>query len=240
VNVETFLAQAAALGVHLDGAQVMSVLRFQALLEDGNRRAALTTKTEMADFLQIHVLDSLTLTRAIAAEPAPPARLLDVGSGAGFPAIPLAIAYPKLEVFALESLQKKCDFLRATAQDLGLASRFHVIQERAEEAGRDPKLRDSMDIVTARAVAGLPILVELALPFVRPQGLFVAWKSARAQTDEIPTASIAIKELGGQLEHVLESGVPGRDLRLVRIRKLGPTPERYPRRTGVPEKRPLR
>jgi 16S rRNA (guanine527-N7)-methyltransferase len=239
VDRGTFLSAAAALGAPVDDAALERLLRFRAILEEGNRRAALTTRTDEADFLEIHALDSLTLARALAGEPSPLRRLIDIGTGAGFPAIPLALVYPDLEVHAVESIQKKGDFLRHASTALGLDGRFHVHLRRAEEAGREPALRDSFDLAVARAVSALPILAELCLPFVRPGGLFVAWKGAKAEQDEVPPAAKAFSELAASLEGVIDSGIAGRDLRLIKVRKTGPTPERYPRRTGVPEKRPL-
>jgi 16S rRNA (guanine527-N7)-methyltransferase len=140
---------------------------------------------------------------------------------------------------AIESTQKKCDFMRSAIRALGLEPRFRVLERRAEEAGRDPALRERADLVVARAVAALPVLAALALPFARPGGLFVAYKSGKAEAAEIPAAVPAFHELAAELEAVIESGLPGRDLRLVKVRKKGPTPERYPRRVGIPEKRPL-
>jgi 16S rRNA (guanine527-N7)-methyltransferase len=238
VDLPAFRAAARALGVDLGDAQASALLALRALLEAGNARAALTTVTDEAGFLEVHALDSLALVRALEGEPAP-ATLIDVGSGAGFPALPAAIAWPALRVTALESTRKKCDFLREAARALGLEGRFAVIERRAEEAGRDPALRDAFDVVTARAVAALPVLAELCLPFARPGGLFVAWKTGKALETELPAAARAIAELRGAPARVLDAGLAGRDARLVVVRKEGPTPERYPRRVGIPEKRPL-
>ncbi len=241
MDLELFRETAATfLGRPLDDAQVERILRLRGLLEEGNARASLTTRTELGEYLEVHALDSLALGRALAGEAAPPRTILDVGSGAGFPAFPLAIAYPDLdEIVALESSAKKCDFIRTAAGALGLAPRLRVDQRRAEEAGRDPRLRDRFDVVTARAVAEMAVLVELSLPFVRPGGLLVAWKTAKAEPVEIPAAARAIRELSGSLEAVLDGGVPGRAHRLVKIRKTGLTPEKYPRRVGVPERKPI-
>jgi len=238
MDPRSFQEAAAALGVELTADALGAILGLRRILEAGNARAALTTVTDEAGFLLVHALDSLSLARALAGEP-PPTTLLDVGTGAGFPALPVAIAWPALHVHALESTAKKCAFLREAAAALGIASRFTVHERRAEEAGRDPALRDRMDVVTARAVAALPVLLELSLPFVRPGGLFVAWKTRKALEEELPASEAAIRELGGALVDVVDGGVPGRDASLVRVRKVATTPERYPRRTGVPEKRPL-
>lgn len=237
VNAETFREAARALGLALDEAQVAALARFHALLLSGNERASLTSIVDEAGFWRTHALDSLSIARALADEPAP-RTLVDVGSGAGIPAIPLAIAFPGLEVAAVESIAKKCRFIEEAAAALGLAPRVRVIERRAEEAARDPAHRDRFDLATARALADLPVVLELALPFVRPGGLLVAYKGPRV-AEELAAGARAAEALGGRLERVVESGVPGADLRLVLARKLAPTPDRYPRRTGVPEKRPL-
>ncbi len=236
---DSFLAAARALGVEIGEAEVALLARFYDLLCEGSQRAALTAIADEAGYWRAHALDSLSIARALAGEPAPPRTLADVGSGAGIPAIPLAIALPSLEeVVAIDSSEKKARFIAEAARALGLGSRVRAIATRAEEAGRDPALRDRFDLATARAVADLPVLAELCLPFVRPGGLFVAYKGPRASA-EVERAAPAFAALAAALEAVIPSGIEGTDLRLVKVRKMGPTPPRYPRRTGIPAKRPL-
>jgi 16S rRNA (guanine527-N7)-methyltransferase len=242
VDWVSFRAEAARLlGRDLTAAELDALRRLHDLLIAGNERAALTTVTDLPGFLRSHLLDSLAVARAVASEPAPPRTLVDIGSGAGFPALPLAIAFPDLAVTAVESVRKKAAFINETAAALGLGARVRAVEIRAEELGRDPAHRDRHDLATARALAPFPVLVELALPFLRPGGLLVALKGADEKTSaEIAAGDAALRELSGKLERVLPAEVPGLDHRLVCVRKEGPTPERYPRRTGIPEKRPLR
>lgn len=232
-----FRDAARALGVSVDDAQLDTLARFRDLLEAGNERAKLTSVTGEAGFWRMHALDSLSLVRALAGEP-PPRTLVDVGSGAGIPAIPLAIAFPALEVAAIESVEKKGAFIREAAAALGLAPRLRVIVARAEEAGRDPALRDAFDVAVARAVAELAVIAEYCLPFVRPGGIFVAYKGPKVE-DELRGGRKACGELAARIEEMIPSGVPDSQLRLVKVRKLRPTPKAFPRKTGLPGKRPL-
>jgi 16S rRNA (guanine527-N7)-methyltransferase len=248
---EPFLQAAAGLGYRLTDLELHAFRRLAELVEEGNRRAALTAIGGLEDLVSLHLLDALAGARALEGHP-PPARIIDVGSGAGFPALPLAIALPRHrlwldaeagpapppEVVAVESVGKKCAFMREAAGALGLVGRFRAEARRAEEAGRDPALRERFPLATARALAPLRVLVELTLPFVEPGGALVAWKGPKA-AEEVAAAEHAIRELGGGEPELIPSTVPGRDLVFVRVPKLRPTPERYPRRVGVPKKRPL-
>jgi 16S rRNA (guanine527-N7)-methyltransferase len=234
----TFLRAAEALGAALGEREVEALERFRDLLREGNEGAALTAVTDEDGYWRTHVLDSLSIVRALAGEVALPRALADVGSGAGIPAIPIAIAFPGVAVTAIESTAKKARFIEEAARALGLFGRVRVVVQRAEEAGRDPALRDRFDVATARALADLPVVAELCLPFVRPGGLLVAYKGRRA-AEEVERAAGAFRELAATLEAIVPAGIEGTDLVLVKVRKTGPTPERYPRRTGVPGKRPL-
>jgi 16S rRNA (guanine527-N7)-methyltransferase len=237
VNADSFREAARAIGVALDPGQVAALARFRMLLEEGNARASLTAVTDEAGFWRTHALDSLSIARALEGEP-PPATLVDVGAGAGIPAIPLAIAFPGLAVTAVEATAKKCRFMEEAARALGLADRFRVVERRAEEAARDRAHRERYDVATARAVSRLAVVAELCLPFVRVGGLFVAYKGPRV-AEELAGAEVAAAALGARIEAVIESGIPGAALCLVKMRKRGPTPEGFPRRPGIPEKRPL-
>jgi 16S rRNA (guanine527-N7)-methyltransferase len=165
-------------------------------------------------------------------------RLLDLGAGGGLPGIPLKIAWPAIELTLLESVGRKCRFLEQVADELALED-VTVLEGRAEIYGRDPGHRGHYDLVVARAVAALPVLVEYALPFLRLGGRLAALKGMTAAA-EIEAAENALRELGGAV-----IGTPGFDppdgprQTVVLIEKRGPTPERYPRREGMPGKRPL-
>ncbi|HEY7270926.1 MAG TPA: 16S rRNA (guanine(527)-N(7))-methyltransferase RsmG [Dehalococcoidia bacterium] len=166
------------------------------------------------------------------------ARVLDVGSGAGLPGLPLKLAWPALDVTLLEATGKKCRFLDAVASQLGLQG-LSVVEGRAEEVAHDPAHRGAYDLVLARAVAPLPVLLEYCLPFVREGGAMAAIKGSGAQR-ELAASEAALRELAARLEQAAELHAPDTPAQTVFIlRKTGPTPERYPRRTGIPTKRPI-
>ena len=165
--------------------------------------------------------------------------MLDVGSGAGLPGVPLAIAHPGLSVTLLEATRKKAVFLEHLIGELELDT-TGVLAGRAETLAHDTDLRETFDVVTSRAVARLPVLAELTLPFCQVGGTVVAQK-ARGAMPEIEDAEDAIGLLGGRLREAMPVTVPGSNVRrlLVTIDKQTPTPDRYPRRPGIPSKRPL-
>ena len=167
-------------------------------------------------------------------------RLIDVGSGGGFPGLPLAIAFPEMDVTLVEATGKKVDFLEHVIACLELPN-ARAIHGRAEDIAHDSKHREVYDIVTARALASLPALVELCLPFLKVGGVLIAPKSADVE-QEVDAASNALAVLGGETKGILlpdpDSPVPTNH-RLVVIRKVAPTPDAYPRRAGVPSRRPL-
>lgn len=198
---------------------------YGALLLNANRRVNLTgaaTPDELAD----HIVDSLTLVPHVVAP------LVDVGSGGGLPAIPVALA-TGIHVTLVESTTKKAAFLEAALAELGLTGR--VIPQRAEQAARDPDLRDAFATGTARAVSSAPTVMELVLPFIRPGGTALLQRG-KMEERERRAATDAAPMLGARLEP--EIPLAG-DRRLFVVRKTGSTPNRFPRRTGVPEKRPL-
>ncbi len=166
--------------------------------------------------------------------------LIDIGSGGGLPGLPLKIAIPGLRLVLLEANRRKAAFLVQAAAALELEG-VEVVARRAEDAGRDPRLRDCFDAATARALAAMPALVELCLPFVRPGGRLLAMKAdAPGLAAEVEAAQPAIEALAGRLLEVLPAASEARSLgRVVVIEKLAPTPAVYPRRAGVPERRPL-
>ncbi len=212
-----------------------------------NAKFNLTAITDPADIQRLHFADSLTVIPAVDAyvhliggdvAMLSTVRVLDVGSGAGFPGLPLAIMRPRVAVTLLEATGKKAAFLRRVADDLGLDN-VTVLNYRAEEAAHHPTLRGHIDIVLARAVARLPVLLEYALPFVRPGGFVLALKRGDIAA-EIAGGARAAALLGGTLgasTPVAISGLEGH--LLVRVDKTGDTPARYPRYPGVPAKNPL-
>ncbi|MGI8423501.1 MAG: 16S rRNA (guanine(527)-N(7))-methyltransferase RsmG [Chloroflexota bacterium] len=229
-------AGAAALGLALDDAQLALLSRYATLLVEGARAFNLTTITEPEQIEERHFLDSLSVTRAL---PAGAITVLDVGSGAGFPGIPLKIARPNLDLTLLDATGKKVAWLTTTVRELGLQG-IVTVAERAETLAHDPSHRGRYDVSVARAVAPLAALCELCLPFIRPGGVFVAPKSQARAMEELPAAARSLDLLGGRVVDVLSAGLDSMPNRvLVLIEKVGDTAAAYPRRPGMPTKRPL-
>jgi 16S rRNA (guanine527-N7)-methyltransferase len=238
----TLLDGARALGLTLSPEELDRFARFQDMLLDWNQRMNLTAITAPTDVQVKHFLDSLTVLEGL---PEPvrngeqSARLLDVGAGAGFPGIPLAIVRPNLQVVLLEATQKKCRFLEHVVTALNL-SNVQVVCGRAEEIAHRPDQRAAYDIVVARALANLATLAELCLPFARLGGEVIAPKKLGIEA-EVVSAAKAINTLGGKLLPPLIVRLPilDEERQLIRIAKVRQTPATYPRRAGVPAKSPL-
>ena len=199
-------------GLNIDAATVERFARFADILEEGNQRLNLT-RVPPSEFDMLHFLDSLALA-AVAPPPQADATLLDVGTGAGFPGLPLALVYPQLRVTLMDGTRKRLDFLDAAISALGLTN-VSTLHGRAEEIARLPAHRRRYDFVTARAVAKMPQLVEWLLPLVRTGGLAIAYKS-RETALELQEADGALKRLGGKWEKVVEVALPGTEI----VRKL--------------------
>lgn len=206
-----------------------------------NRKYNLSSCSSREEMLEDLFLDALAMVpalRELGGNAATRSMLMDVGSGAGFPGIVLAIVFPLKQVVLLEARRKRALFLATVASELGL-DHVTVREGRAETIGRDPAYRETFDFVTARAVAELPTLVELTLPFLRPGGWLLAPKGPHVR-QEIEHSSRALKELGGRLLRADPYDLPsGKRGTLIIVEKILPTPERYPRRDGIPAKRPL-
>ncbi len=220
-------------------ARAFEVLRDELL--SWNSRVNLTSLTGDREIIVKHFIDSLLCLRGLRFEGGSPSEgssLIDVGSGGGFPGIPLAIVIPRMRVHLLESVRKKCEFLDTVVGELNLNAT--VVCRRAEDAGRDVGLRESFDIVVARAVASLPVLAEYCLPFCRVGGTFISMKGPESGS-EAEASVEAIDILGGCVsridEYELPFGMGGRSL--VVVGKVRPTPDNYPRKAGIPRKRPL-
>jgi 16S rRNA (guanine527-N7)-methyltransferase len=225
------------LGIRLTPRQLSCFERYERELLLWNTRFNLTAIREPEAIRTKHFLDSLTCL--LAWRDNPPASLIDVGSGAGFPGIPLKIFYPTLAVTLVESVGKKAEFCRHVAGILGL-ERVEVVQARAEEVGQMPEHRERYDWAVARAVANLPILVEFLLPLAKVGGSILAQKGASGPA-EVHASENAIRLLGGRMRQIAQVDLPGvADERyLVVIDKIAATPPNYPRRVGVPAKKPL-
>jgi 16S rRNA (guanine527-N7)-methyltransferase len=252
------------MGIPLTEDQLAMFQAYYDLLVEWNSRVNLTRITDHEEVQVKHFLDSLSCLWAMGlderthgVQPSPrsagraggsgshmrqadaPLRAIDVGSGAGFPGIPLKIAVPALWLVLLEATGKKAEFLQAVVQRLHLSG-VEVINTRAEEAGQSPVHRERYDLALGRALAGMATLAELTLPLVRVGGTVIAQKG-EDPTAEVEAARKAIAALGGQVREVIPAAVPGLDAarHLVVLEKVAPTPAKYPRRPGIPAKRPL-
>lgn len=229
--------QAEAIGISLNEGQLEQFELYFRLLVEWNEKMNLTGITERAAVYEKHFYDSLTVS--LASDLRGERALADIGSGAGFPSIPLKIAFPQLKITIVDALAKRIRFLEEVASSLKLDG-VACIHGRAEDIARLPAHRDRYDVVTARAVARLAGLNELCLPFVRDGGLFVAMKGSDL-TEEIEESRYSIKQLNGELQEAkrLELPIERSERHLVLIRKVRPTPKPYPRKAGIPLKTPL-
>ncbi len=227
---------ARALGIDLNAEQLDRFAHYAGLLVDWNTRLNLTAIVDPRDIVIKHFLDSLSVLKAM---PPKARHLIDVGAGAGLPGLPIKIARPDVTVTLVEATRKKCDFLAAAIKELKIYNVF-VVNARAEDAGRDPDHREYYDVAVARAVADLPVLTEYLLPLVKVGGVAIAQKSTGVE-EEIERAETAILLLGGLNAEVVPVRVPGLpdERNLIVIEKLVATPEEYPRRVGVPAKKPI-
>ena len=225
------------LGVRLSAAQLEALARYEQELLAWNERFNLTAIRTPQEVRTKHFLDSLTCLLAL--RDAPPERLIDIGTGAGFPGLPLKVIYPKMQLTLVESVGKKTEFCRHVVRTLGLSG-VEVVQERAEVLGQAAEHREKYDWAVARAVAILPVLAEYLLPLVRVGGGMLAMKGESGPA-EAHKAEHAMRLLGGHLRQLLPVTLPGvvEERYLVVVDKIAATPQGYPRRVGVPAKKPL-
>lgn len=221
----------------LTSRQLSQLETYRRELEAWNDHYSLTAIRDPEKVRVKHFLDSFSC--ALVIDPHPGMRLIDVGTGAGFPGLPLKIIYPELQVTLVDSVQKKVDFCRHIVQELALGG-VEIVRDRAERLGQDPSHREAYDWAVARAVAQLPELAEYLLPLVKRGGAMLAMKGESGPA-EAQQALNVFQLLGAELDHVKGLTLPGvaEERYLVVVRKTAPTPEKYPRRVGVPGKRPL-
>ncbi len=225
------------LGLHLTRAQLSALSLYERELVDWNAHFNLTAIRDPQEIHIKHFLDSLTCSLVLREKSI--GRLIDIGTGAGFPGIPIKILYPKMQLTLVESVGKKAEFCCHVVRILDLQG-VEVVQERAESLGQNPSHREQYDWAVARAVAILPVLAEFLLPFVRVGGSMLAMKGESGPA-EAHSAERALRVLGGHLRQLLPVTLPGvaEERYLVVIDKVAATPNGYPRKVGIPSKRPL-
>ncbi len=223
--------------VHITARQMMSFVTYEKELLEWNSKFNLTAIRDSESIRTKHFLDSLSCS--LAWKGTPPNRLIDVGTGAGFPGIPLKILYPNLKLTLVESVGKKAMFCQHIVRALGL-EHVEVIQSRAEDLGQDVNHREKYDWAVGRAVANLNVLSEYLIPLVHVGGTMLAQKGESGPA-EAQSAEKAMKLLGGKLKQLIPVNLPGvaDDRYLILVDKVAATPPKYPRKPGVPAKQPL-
>ena len=225
------------LGISLEQSQIDAFMRYYELLIEWNSFMNLTAIIEFKEVCIKHFLDSLSLIKVMDCYQS--LTLIDIGTGAGFPGIPLKIAFPELKITLLDSLGKRVKFLNEVINQLGLKD-IEAIHGRAEDFAKPSELREAFDVCVSRAVANLATLSEYCLPYVKVGGSFISYKSEKI-TEERQLAEKAITILGGQIDSQNEFMLPFSDIyrNLFVIKKLKQTPKKYPRKAGLPSKEPL-
>ncbi len=225
------------LDLNLTKEKLNQFLIFYHLMIEKNKVMNLTSITEWKEVVEKHFLDSLSLASAL--DLSGEMKILDLGTGAGFPGIPLKIAFPQLDLVLMDSLKKRVTFLDEVIHALKL-SHVRAIHGRAEEMARKSEYREKFDLCVSRAVSNLSSLSEYCLPFVRRGGMFVSYKSGKID-EEVAQARKAIQVMGGELPEVRKFTLAGTDLSrsFVQIKKKKETPKAYPRKAGVPSKDPI-
>ena len=238
MNPELFQATLEKENITLNAEQMKQFDQYLALLQEWNEKVNLTAITEEKEVYLKHFYDSATLAQHINFEDKV-IKLCDVGSGAGFPSIPLKIMFPNIEVTIVDSLKKRINFLEILVDELGLDN-VHLFHARAEDFGQDKAHRNKYDVVTARAVANLSVLAEFCLPITKIGGTFAAMKGSKA-LEELNDSKKAIKTLGGKTQDVASFELPydAGERNVILIEKERKTPGKYPRTARTPKKHPL-
>ncbi len=226
------------LGVTLTKEQIDQFLKYYELLVEWNGFMNLTAITDYDEVMKKHFVDSLSLIKTYDVNKK--VKVIDVGTGAGFPGLALKIAYPNLQVTLLDSLNKRINFLNEVILQLGLTG-VETVHGRAEDFAKPDKLRGKFDLCVSRAVANLSTLSEYCLPFVKKGGEFISYKSEKIN-EEMAVAQKAINILGGKFDRSEEFTLPDSDIyrNLVVIKKVKETPKKYPRKAGLPAKEPIK
>lgn len=253
-ELDLFIKDLKELNIILDEKQLCQFMNYYELLIEWNQVMNLTAITDFDEVLKKHFIDSLSLIKVYSVNTKMNSEIsselysstsqnnisiIDIGTGAGFPGIPLKIAFPELKITLLDSLNKRINFLNNVIEELGLKD-IEAIHGRAEDFSKKGMLREKFDLCVSRAVANLSTLSEYCLPYVKVGGKFISYKSEKI-TNEIDIAKKAVSVLGGTIENQVEFMIPNSDIyrNLVVINKNKKTPDKYPRKAGIPAKNPI-
>ena len=225
------------LSVEVNKEKIDQFNQFYDILVEWNKVMNLTAITDYKDVVEKHFLDSLSIERILKLDDIK--AVMDVGTGAGFPGIPLKIIYPELKVTLLDSLNKRVKFLNEVIRQLELKN-IDAIHGRAEDIGKNENYREKYDLCVSRAVANLATLSEYCMPFVKVGGVFVSYKSGDID-EEVLKSKKAVSLFGGKIEDVVKFQLPGTDINraFVKIKKIKEMQKKYPRKSGIPSKEPL-
>lgn len=227
-------------GIELNRKQTDQFLQYEELLSAWNQKMNLTAITEFEEIVWKHFIDSVALCQsAYVSRETWNGHLIDVGTGAGFPGIPLKILFPDCHITLVDSLNKRIEFLHEVIKQCGLQN-VKTIHGRAEDLAHDMRYRESYDVCVSRAVANLSTLSEYCLPFLRKGGWFLAYKASDVE-NELKQSQKAIKVFGGEVRQAEQLIIKGSDLKrtLIYIKKVESTPKKYPRKAGIPSKKPI-
>lgn len=224
-------------GLEFTEGQYEQFIKYMRFLQEWNEKINLTAITEDEEVVKKHFIDCIKAFKSDKIKNAK--TIIDVGTGAGFPGLPIAIMNPNVEVTLLDSLNKRINFLNLVVRELGLKN-VKTIHSRAEDGARKPELREKFDIATSRAVANMAVLSEFCMPYVKKGGYFVALKGPSID-EELENGSNAIKILGGELKDIIEISIEETDLKhnIVEVKKIKTCPKTYPRKAGTVNKKPL-
>lgn len=232
-NLSTMISN---LNIKINDEQIDKFYQYMNLLLEWNEKINLTSITEQNDIILKHFVDSLTISKYLKAEQ----KVVDIGTGAGFPAIPLSIVNINCEFTLVDSLNKRINFLNEVKENINLKN-INTLHARAEEFGQNQKYREKFDVAVSRAVAELSILAEYLIPTVKVGGKIICMKGSNVK-EEIENARFAIKELGGEIQELIEFNLPDTNMKrnIIIIGKVKNTPNKYPRKSGLPSKKPLK